>query len=85
MTPTGTATVAFLMGQGVWANRYANVGTVGNSWGSPVRISSTGAGGYDPPTVAAGGLDSAIASWPFNPMPVDGHPTPFDLWANVYR
>lgn len=85
MTPTGTATVAFIMGQGIWANRYANVGTAGNSWGAPVPISSTGAGGYDPPTVAAGGLDSAIAAWPFNPMPVDGHPTPFDVWANVYR
>jgi hypothetical protein len=79
MTTTGNATVAFASGAAIWANRF--VGT----WGTPVRISSTGTGAYGSPTIAAGGLDSAIAAWPFDPMPVENHPTPFDLWANVYR
>jgi hypothetical protein len=79
MTPSGNATAVFVSDAAIWANRFVGV------WGTPVRISSTGTGGYDEPVVAAGGLDSAVAAWPYNPAPIDNHPTPFDLWANVYR
>lgn len=84
MTPGGTATVVW-EGRGAsgqtWANRYVP----GAGWGTPESIGTTAAGGSESPAVAAGGVDSAVAVWPHNPMPINNHPSPSDLWANVFR
>lgn len=82
MSAMGTATAVWIEGGvGVWTSR----ATSGGAWGAPVKISSSGTGGYDEPAIAAGSADTTVVTWPFDPMPVDGLPTPFDLWANVFR
>jgi hypothetical protein len=86
MSAMGVATV-------VWRGGDANAGIMANrsmpgaGWSTPVRISSTTTGEYDQAAVAAGGVDSAIATWPHTAMPDDDPDSeePFDLWANVYR
>lgn len=77
MTPAGTATVVWRSG-GIQATR--SVG--GGAWSAPERIDDMRSGVA---IVAAGGADSAVAVWTHDPMPVPNHPTPSDLWANVYR
>jgi hypothetical protein len=90
MSPDGTATVAWEQNSGsgtgdgdTWTNRFVP----GAGWGTPMFIGTPSSGEGERPAVAAaaGGLDSAVAVWPHTPMPIDGHPTPLDVWANVFR